>query len=543
MAKPMDMPFGAPWRMLAISSDGKNMVYVCVLNGERHLCLRRISENSFKLLNDSDGAFLPFFSPDGKWVGFVTENKLKKIELSSGLLKVICDAKNPYVGAVWGDDGMIYYGDSEGSFFYKVSENGGEPTEVTDKIPTLIEITDFISTSSSSGVLFRSPGPNVSRGPLSTYYIELSSREITRLGEGQSPSIYKDYIATIEDGQIRFKKVSFDTLKLTGQAKTLTGTKIRYAIHSSQYMLSENNVMMFLSGASRLEHKLVVLNPESNEAKPLLDREEIFGQFSISPEGRRVAVEVVNNQIYDIQILDLTRSRLSSFTNSEHNYTPFWSPDGSKLYYTSNRENSAVFELYEYEFNQRKENKLELDGTQSRMINISDVSKDGQRLLCFGQPQTGGNWGLYVVDIKKSQKIQLTDNNLNEWGAVFSEDEKWIAYTSEKDMEGSFAIYLNRFPAMDQEMRISSGGGEEPMWLPDGKSVFYRNGSQWMKVPVDLEQPMSVGEPELFFEGDYVNFWGPSHDTFPDGRILLLKGEEWEQPTEIDVIINALDVD
>ena len=63
-----------------------------------------------------------------------------------------------------------------------------------------------------------------------------------------------------------------------------------------------------------------------------------------------------------------------------------------------------------------------------------------------------------------------------------------------------------------------------------------------MKVPVDLEEPLSVGEPELFFEGDYVNFWGPSHDAFADGRILLLKGEEWVQPTEIDVIINALDV-
>ena len=177
------------------------------------------------------------------------------------------------------------------------------------------------------------------------------------------------------------------------------------------------------------------------------------------------------------------------------------------------------------------------------MINISDVSKDGQRLLCFGQPRTGGNWGLFMVDVRGRKKTQLTDNNYNEWGAVFSEDEKWVAYTSEKDMEGSFAIYLNRFPEMDNEMRISSGGGEEPRWLPDGASIYYRNGSQWMRVPVDFKVPLSVGEPELFFEGDYVNVWGPSHDEFPDGRILLLKGQEWVQPTEIDVIINALDVD
>ena len=62
-----------------------------------------------------------------------------------------------------------------------------------------------------------------------------------------------------------------------------------------------------------------------------------------------------------------------------------------------------------------------------------------------------------------------------------------------------------------------------------------------MNVPVELNEVLSIGEPELFFEGDYVNVWGPSHDTFSDGRILLLKREEWVQPTEIDVIINALE--
>jgi len=544
LAKPTDMPFGAPWRMIAISSDGKNMVYVCVLKDERYLCLRKISENSFRLLKDSNGAFLPFFSPDGQWIGFLTENKIKKIELSSGLLKTICDAKNPHVGAVWGDDGMIYYGDSEGSFFYKVSENGGEPTEVTDKIPALIEINDFVSTPSSSGVLFRSPDPNVSRGALSTYYIELCSGEITRLGGGQTPSVYKDYIAKIEDGQIRIRKLNFDTLQFSGKAKTLTGSKIRHSVHTSQFMLSDNNIMIFLRGDSSLKHQLVVLDPKSNEVKPLLDRQEIFGQFSISPNGDQVAVEVVNNQIYDIQILDLARSRLSSFTDSENNYTPFWSPDGSKVYYTSNRENPAAFELYQYDFKQRKEEKIELDGAQSRMImlNISDVSKNGQQLLCFGQAQTGENWGLYIIDIVERKKIQLTDNNLNEWGAVFSANEKWIAYSSEKDMEGSFAIYLNHFPDMDNEIRISSGGGEEPMWLPDDSSLFYRNGSQWMKVSMNFNEAIPVGEPALFFEGDYVNFWGPSHDAFSDGRILLLQGEKWEHPKEIDVIINALDV-
>jgi len=148
-----------------------------------------------------------------------------------------------------------------------------------------------------------------------------------------------------------------------------------------------------------------------------------------------------------------------------------------------------------------------------------------------------------MVNIKQEKITRLTNNDVTEWGAVFSGDEKWIVYTSEKDMEGSYAIYLNRFPELNDEIRISAGGGEEPKWLPDGSGVYYRNGSQWMKVSLKLDEKMEIGEPELFFEGDYVNVWGPSHDVFPDGRILLLKGEEWVPPTEIDVIINALDVE
>jgi Tol biopolymer transport system component len=193
--------------------------------------------------------------------------------------------------------------------------------------------------------------------------------------------------------------------------------------------------------------------------------------------------------------------------------------------------------LFIYDFDQQKEKEIVLDGETMGVISVSDVSMVGKKLLCFGQQNGTGMGELYYVDISERKKYQLTKNRFQEWGGVFSPDEKWLAYTSEKDMEGSFAIYLNRFPEMNEETRISAGGGEESKWLPDGSAVYYRNGSKWMKVSLKLE-----GEPELFFEGDYLNVLGPSRDIFPDGRILLLKGEEWMPPKEIDVIINAVDV-
>ena len=540
MAKPTEMPFGVAMRMLAISPNAKHLVYVCMYEKERHLCLRSLSDDTFQVLKGSNRAVLPFFSPDGKWVGFLTEKKIKKIEISSGLLTEVCDAKNPYAGATWSDGGMIYFGNSEGSNFLKVNENGGEPEFVSKEMlnafnPSVVP--------NGKGVVFDSPGINIFRAPLSVYFISSNEDNPLKLLDGRMPSWFGEkYLITLEENQLRLTEFNIETFKPLGETKTILYSKIRSDKLEAHYSLSKNNVLAFIEGESTLEMNLSVLNAISKESVLLSERNQQYGQYSISPNGQKLAVEIVNNQIYSINIFDIERGRFNSFSNSKHNYAPFWGADGKKLYYTSNRKNLSEFEMYVYDFDQQKEEEVIFEGESMVWLEISDVSVDGNKLLCFGQQKGTGMWELYYVDIIEKKKYQLTKNRLQEWGGVFSPDEKWLAYASEKDMQGSYAIYLNRFPEMDQEIRISNGGGEEPKWLPDGSAVYYRNGSKWMKVSLKLEGEPEVGEPELFFEGDYVNVWGPSHDIFPDGRILLLKGEKWEQPTEIDVIINALDV-
>jgi Tol biopolymer transport system component len=539
MAKPTDMPFGVAWRMLAISPNGKHLAYVCMHEKERHLCFRSLSDDTFQLLKGSNGAVLPFFSPDEKWVGFLTEKKVKKIEISSGLLAEICDAKNPYAGATWSDDGMIYFGDSEGSKFLKVDENGGEPELVSERMPFIMNPS---AVPNGKGVVFDSPGINVSRAPFSVYFVPSTEDNPLKLLDGRMPSWFGGrHLIIVEDNQLRLTEFDIETFKPLGETKTILNSKIRNDHDDAQYSISQNNILAFIEGDSKPELSLSLLDPMKKESVLLSEKWQQYGQFSISPSGEKVAVEIVDNQIYSINILDIKRGRFSSFLSSKHNYAPFWGSDEKKLYYTSNRTDLSEFGLYAYDFGKQKEEEIILDGEKMGVLYVSSVSKDGNKLLCFGVQKGTRSGGLYYVDISERKQYQLTQNLFQEWGGVFSPDEKWLAYTSEKDMEGSFAIYLNRFPEMNQEIRISVGGGEEPKWLPDGSGVYYRNGSQWMKVALDLEGEPEIGEPELFFEGDYLNVWGPSHDIFPDGRILLLKGEEWVPPTAIDVIINAVD--
>jgi Tol biopolymer transport system component len=539
IAKPSNLPFGVSSRLISISPNGNYFAYVCTKDNERYICIINLKENSRLVLEDSKDGLFPFFSPDEKWIGFVTPNKLYKIEISSGLLKEICNASNANYGAVWGNDKYIYFGDSEGRKFMKVHEDGGMPEIVDNKILSMLEI-DFASTINGNKLIFCSPGKNITRGPNSIYTYDIATGEISEIGKGQTPLVYKNYIITIDGGQLRTMKFSNNSNEIDYNSSDLPNPRIRFSELGSQFAMTKNNIHVFLSGSSSLERQLTVVSPLTNEEKPLFQRKEIYGQFSISPDNSKIAVEVVDNQVFNIQILDLKLSRLNTITTSKHNYAPFWGPDSKSIYYTSNRDNLSYFNLYKNDLVKRAEAKIELSGEPFKNLCVSDVSKDGETILCFGVNNNDITSELYSINIKDGKRLQLTNNKLDDWGAVFSENEEWISYTSEKDMQGSYAIYINRFPEMNEEIRISSGGGEEPKWLPDGSGIYYRNGSSWLQATLQLESEIEIGEPKLFFEGDFINPWGPSHDVFSDGRILLLKGDKWIPPKEVNVIINAL---
>ena len=417
MAKPTDMPFGVAWRMLAISPNGKHLAYVCMHEKERHLCLRSLSDDAFQLLKGSNGAVLPFFSPDEKWVGFLTEKKVKKIEISSGLLAEVCDAKNPYAGATWSDEGKIYFGDSEGSQFRKVNENGGEPELVSKKI---LRAWSPSTVPNEKGVVFDSPGIDVSRAPYAVYFVPSTEDNILKLLDGRMPSWFGEkHLITLEDNQLRLTEFNTETFKPAGKIKTIVNSKIRNNKFTAQYSLSQNNILAFIEGDSKLELSLSLLDPMKKESVLLSEKWQQYGQFSISASGEKVAVEIEDNQIYSINIFDIKRGRFSSFSNSKHNYAPFWGPDEKKIYYTSNRKDPSEFGLYVYDFDQQKEEEIIFVGEIMGGLSVSDVSRDGKKILCYGQQKGTGQGELYYVDLIERKKYQLTKNRLQEWEVFF----------------------------------------------------------------------------------------------------------------------------
>ena len=541
IAGPKYMPFGTVLPSITLSPNGDKLVYVCSHEKQRYLCLRSFSDDEFQLLEGTEGALLPFFDPSGEWVAFFGKDKLKKIELKSGLVKNLCEAKS-IAAACWGEDGMIYFSDSQGFKFRKIPENGGTPVDVM-KDQLYVWMPKLAN--NGEGVVFNSTGIGAIKDKTSTYYVGFdSSKSPVLLNDGYNPMwLNPKQLITVEDGQIRSTKVDLNTFATEDQSKMVVKSKVRGRNWFWHYTVAANGTVAFLKGGGVNALQLEVLNPEMRTSEALAERMDKFGQFSISPDGTKVAVEIENDHVYDVHVLDIQRGQFRSIVQTRGNYTPFWSADGGKLYYSSNRKGPGDFTAYLYDFETKAEQELVFGDKKWKLIELSDVSRDGKYLLYFGRQQGDLLDNLYYYDLEDGTNHQLTNEpTIHEWGQVISHDGKWLVYTSEKDSKGMFEIYINRFPGMDQEIKISKGNGEEPKWLPDGSGVYYRNGQQWMKVPLKLGDEFEIGGPEVFFEGEYVNVWGPSHDVFPDGRILLLKGEEWKQPTEIDVIINALNV-
>jgi serine/threonine-protein kinase len=125
-----------------------------------------------------------------------------------------------------------------------------------------------------------------------------------------------------------------------------------------------------------------------------------------------------------------------------------------------------------------------------------------------------------------------------EVGPVVAPDERWIAYVS--DESGQYEVYVRPYPAREGKWRISTGGGEEPIWSDGGTELFYRNGRKWMVAAVTFEPEFSASRPTVLFEGDYVNVGGVSYDVTKDGqRFLLLEPAEKNEPlTYLNVVLN-----
>jgi len=535
---------GARGPALAVSPDGKQLAYVAGGGTKRQLYLRNMDEFEARPIPRTEGAQSPFFSPDGQWVGFKADGKLKKVMMGGAVSISICDIESgpvgPWKGGSWGPDDWIYFSAASGSLS-RVPADGGELEAVTeldlDKGEWLHELPDVLP--NGDAVLFTLiDGDIVETGSFGSGKIAVLS---LRTGEQRvlvenaiMPRYAAGYLVYLAAGALVAAPFDLDRLKVTGNPVTMVENVMwNPGLGWANFAISREGALAYMPGGAIAEEpNSLVWVDRKGETVPVTAERHAFGGVRVSPDGQRLALAIRREGNQDLWVYEIARDTLRRLTiTPQDESSQTWHSDGTRLSYAQvDPPTRNIFwiaadgsgepeKLFDAEYDQRP----------------NSWSPDG-RLVVFTQhhPDTGLDIGVLPIEGDRTPRA-LIKTPFDEWNGIISPDGRWIAYESNET--GRYEVYVTTFPVVGAKRRVSTNGGHSPVWAPNGRELFYRSEAKVMAVAVETEPDLIVGRPLILFQANFARDLG-CYDITPDGqRFVIIQGEE-HPPAEIRAILN-----
>jgi serine/threonine-protein kinase len=533
---------------VAISPDGTQLAYVV---GEGHLgqlYLRRLDSTEAVAVKGAERVQGPFFSPDGAWVGFEDGKEIKRISVEGGKSWTIHEARYP-VGATWGPDGTIVYGDGENFGLFRVPWDGGEPQRLTTVDRDGGEFVHMNPQFLPGGevVLFTAmDSAGISKEVM---LVDLETGErINLFTHGGSLARYlaSGHIAYGLDGSLMVVPFDLESRQVTGRPEpVLDGLLMGFSLSSylAHFGVADNGTLAFVSGPLVSAGSRLMRVDRAGNAAPLGQMEK--GNLSgprFSPDGSRLAMWArVSGEPGQVWVRDLDRGTFTRLTLEGEGYWPVWSPDGRRIAFPSRRDSSPVVDLAW----------IEADGSSgAEWLTQSELDEqpttwtpDGKTLIYHRNDHPDTGWDLMALEPAEGGEPRvLLGTRFTEGLADISPDGRWLAYVS--DESGRLEVYVRSYPDLERKWQISTDTGGEPTWSRDGTELFYRHldGLRMMAVPITTEPEFVPGRPELLFEGEYLPSpgWGRNFDVAPDGQSFVMVEQVLPEDikAELQVVVN-----
>ena len=443
--------------VLAISPDGKNLVFVAQEDGKTQLYLRAMSEIDDVPITGTDNAHEPFFSPDGQWIAFFADRKLKKIPIAGGQPLDICDAQGETQrGGSWGPDDSIIFSADYSSPLYRVAAGGGKPEPLTSLDAAKGERTHRWPQvlPNGKGVIFTigsktSPG-NYDEAILAVY--SFASRETRNIIQGANMGRYaaSGHLLFSRGGALYAMPFDQEQMEKKGDPVPVeAGVGGDSSSGVGYWDVSTNGTFVFIPGVTISDNRsLAILDRKGvPQVLPLTPRAYHVPRFS--PDGKRIAFVIGKGYGSgdDIWTYDLESKSLNRLTFGNNNTYPVWSPDGKRITY--------AVESSGYNITQRF-----ADGTRQEQVVTSthDVpmvpesfSPDEKTLILI---QANANVDVLTVSVSGDHKMEPFEHRA--YGAVFSPDGKWIAF--ESSAAGQNNIFVRPFPVSNGRWQVSTEG-------------------------------------------------------------------------------------
>jgi hypothetical protein len=464
----------ADFAHLAISPDGQQLLAVPALGGGGLIWLRRLGSTSGRWLPGTEGALLPFWSPDGGSIGFFADAKLKRLDVNSLAIEIVADAPVGRGGA-WQADGNILFAPNASGPLFRVPATGGKPTKVTALQSGQNDHRAPFILPGGQHFLYYARGNSQVRG---VHVANLDGSGSKRLLDADAAAVYTatGHLLFARQGELLAQPFDVKQLTLNGEAFHVADRiSINPSISLASLAASPSGTIAFGTGSIRRTQfawfdrsgtRLETVGPpdQTGLANPTL-----------SPDGRKIAFSRLVGGSWDIWQMDMQGAMNRITTNLVLDFNPVWAADNRHIFFQSSASGIA--------------SRSAQDGAPEQvvfrrpeMLYPSDVSPDGHVLL-YTRAQTGPTdlWYISLVGDPAPQPFAATE--FRERDGQFSPDGKWIAYQSNES--GRDEIYLRRFPGPGDRIQVSAGGGQQVRWGLRSSELFYVAADQRLtSVPV-----------------------------------------------------------
>ena len=503
---------------MALSPDGALLVYVGIRAGHRGLFLRRLGELHARELPGAEDALQPFFSPDGKWIGFNARGQLKKMSVDGGLAIPLGDAQAMW-GAHWYRDDQIV-----------VSTRGRLATiPAAGGTPKILLSADTVSGEGSYRFpLVLSDGKTV----LFTLFAQAGLAATARIGvvaiDGSGKRILDligtDPIAVIEGRLIyasangAIMAVPFDERRHepTGAPVPVINDAAVGGGGPMKGAASRSGSLVYLSGSSTQQ---VVLTEPRGASTVLVSQPGHYLHPRLSPDGKQLALEVRTGAATEIDIFDIASGTLAPLTtDGSFNTNPEWTSDGKRVLYSSTRDGRPGLWLQPVDHSGPAQRLMRAD---SVVFLEGVLSADGRTLVVHVDGVRATNDLRYRGLTNDTTLKELVTTPFNEMGPRISPDGRWVAFAS--DESGSFQVYVTPLPGPGGRYQVSTTGGVTPVWSPDGRRLYYAYGGRLEAATLAFAPTISVTARETVFEsGSSLPPAHANYDITPDGKRFVM---------------------
>lgn len=531
----------------AISPDGQRLAYVTNgTTGFSKLWLRSMDSGHAEEVPGAEDATLPFWSPDSRYIGFFTEDSLKKLSIGGGVETLSEQDIDIPKGGTWNQNGDILFSPRSGTGLYRISSRGGEATPVTHLDDSRGEFRDLFPQFLPDGRHFlyiHRAYPDY-RG---VFIGSLDSKDRKRILTNTKPVRYIEpgYLLFVQNDKLMVQQFDKIRLELTGEAIPIANDSSGPA-SGPDFSVSENNILVQgISGIARTwwASQPTWFDRSGKQASPMKNYPSVVGGpgryffCDISSDDKRL-LAVRNGAMC---MFDLLEGSFVRFAISEESEAVF-SPDGTEVAYANANEN----DLYRRPSNGTGKAELLYHLPEQYAIQNLTWSADNKYITftAFDRKTRLDPWILPLTGERKPFPYLQTE--AREALAVFSPNGKWITYESNES--GQLEVYVRSFPLeAGAKWQISTDGGEEPLWRRDGKELFYLTpDKQLMACEVQATEIFKAGSSKLLFQtyvDPRVHTWGlwisKQYLASSDGKYFLVnKLVDNPVPAEITVFLN-----